>query len=112
MHHTAARIAHHIVRKTMPPIPRRCRQAYPNALIALVSDTTRKLQASLRDNVIDLAVLTESECGERDQYLLTDRFEWVGASGGEAQRRRRLSIALGQENCGFRDAAVKGIDQS
>jgi DNA-binding transcriptional LysR family regulator len=102
-------VAHDIVRKMMPPILRRFRQAHPNVLITLVSDTTRKLKVALRDNEIDLAVLTESERGERGQFLLTDRLMWVGATGGEAYRRRPLSIALGQEDCGFRAAAIKAL---
>jgi hypothetical protein len=81
-------------------------------LITLVSETTRKLQVELRDNAIDLALLTESERGERGQFLLTDRLMWVGATGGEAYRRRPLSIALGQENCGFRAAAIKALTRA
>jgi len=105
-------VAHDIVRKMLPPILRRFRQAHPNVLVTLVSDTTRKLQAALRDDAIDLALLTETERGERGQYLLTDRLMWVGATGGEAYRRRPLSIALGEEHCGFRAAAIKALSRA
>ncbi len=105
-------VAHDIVRAMMPPILRRFRQEHPNVLITLVSDTTQALRADLRERKIDLALMTEPERGDRDQFLLTDRLIWVGAKGGDAHRRRPLSVALGQENCGFRAAAIKALTKA
>jgi DNA-binding transcriptional LysR family regulator len=105
-------VAHDIVRAMMPPILRRFRQEHPNVLITLVSDTTQALRADLRDRKLDLALMTEPERGDQDQFLLTDRLIWVGAKGGDAYRRRPLSVALGQENCGFRSAAVKALTKA
>jgi DNA-binding transcriptional LysR family regulator len=105
-------VAHDIVRAMMPPILRRFRQQHSNVLITLVSDTTQTLRASLRERKIDLALMTEPERGDRDQFLLTDRLMWVGAKGGDAYRRRPLSVALGQENCGFRAAALKALTKA
>jgi DNA-binding transcriptional LysR family regulator len=102
-------VAHDIVRTMMPPILRRFRQEHSNVLITLVSDTTLALRAALRERKIDLALLTEPERGDREQFLLTDQLMWVGARGGDAHRRRPLSVALGQENCGFRSAAIKAL---
>jgi DNA-binding transcriptional LysR family regulator len=84
-------VAHDIVRTMMPPFLRNFRQTHPNVLVTLVSDTTRALQMALREKAIDLALLTEPERGERDQFLLTDRLIWVGAKGGtltDADRSR------------------------
>jgi DNA-binding transcriptional LysR family regulator len=105
-------VAHDIVRSMMPPVLRRFRQEHPNVLITLVSDTTQTLRAELRERKIDLAILTEPERGDRDQFLLTDQLIWVGAKGGDAHRRRPLSVALGQENCGFRAAAIKALTKA
>jgi len=105
-------VAHDIVRALMPPVLRRFRQEHPNVLITLMSDTTQTLRADLRERKIDLAILTESERGDRDQFLLTDQLIWVGAKGGDAHRRRPLSVALGQENCGFRAAAIKALTKA
>jgi len=105
-------VAHDIVRAMMPPVLRRFRQEHPNVLITLMSDTTQTLRAHLRERKIDLAILTESERGDRDQFLLTDQLIWVGAKGGDAHRRRPLSVALGQENCGFRAAAIKALTKA
>jgi DNA-binding transcriptional LysR family regulator len=105
-------VAHDIVRAMMPPVLRRFRQEHPNVLITLMSDTTQTLRADLRERKIDLAILTESERGDRDQFLLTDQLIWVGAKGGDAHRRRPLSVALGQETCGFRAAAIKALTKA
>jgi DNA-binding transcriptional LysR family regulator len=105
-------VAHDIVRMMLPPILRRFRQEHPHVLITLVSDTTRSLQMTLRERQIDLALMTEPERGDRDQFLLSDRLVWVGAKGGDAHRRRPLSVALGQENCGFRAAAIKALTKA
>jgi DNA-binding transcriptional LysR family regulator len=105
-------VAHDIVRAMMPPILRRFRQEHPNVLITLVSDTTQALRADLHERKLDLALMTEPERGDQDQFLLTDRLIWVGARGGDAYRRRPLSVALGQEKCGFRAAAVKALTKA
>jgi len=105
-------VAHDIVRALIPPILRRFRQEHSNVLITLVSDTTQALRTALRERQIDLAVVTEAERGDRDQFLLTDRLIWVGAKGGDAYRRRPLSVALGHESCGFRAAAIKALTKA
>jgi DNA-binding transcriptional LysR family regulator len=105
-------VAYDIVRAMMPPILRRFRQEHCNVLITLVSDTTQALRAALGEGKIDLALMTEPVRGDRDQFLLTDKLVWVGAKGGDACRRRPLSVALGQENCGFRAAAVKALTKA
>lgn len=102
-------VPHDIVGMLLPATLRSFRQAYPNVLVTLVSDTTQMLLAALREGKVDLALTTESQRGTRDQWLLTDRLVWVGANGGEAHLRRPLSVALGQESCGFRACAIEAL---
>lgn len=102
-------VPHDIVGTLLPATLRSFRQAYPNVLVTLISDTTRTLLAALRDGNVDLALTTEAARGTRDQWLLTDRLVWVGANGGEAHLRRPLSVALGQESCGFRACAIEAL---
>lgn len=103
-------VPHDIVGMLMPPILRIFRQAHPNVLITLVSDATKTLRSMLAERAIDLCLTTEMECGNGEQYLMTDRLVWVGAKGGDAWRRRPLSVALGQESCGFRASAVRALN--
>lgn len=98
-----------IVAMLMPPILRAFSQAYPNVLVTLVSATSDVLAGQLERRDVDLAILTEAARGGQGEHLLTDRLTWVGARGGEAFRKRPLSVALGPEQSGFRQAAVKAL---
>jgi hypothetical protein len=44
--------------------------------------------------------------------LLADHLVWVGAADGSAASRRPLSVALGQEGCGFRASAVDALNKA
>jgi DNA-binding transcriptional LysR family regulator len=105
-------VPHDIVGMLMPPILRIFCQEHPNVLITLVSDYTRTLRSLLTERAIDLCLTTEVERGNREQHLLTDHLVWVGAKGGDAFRRRPLSVALGQGSCGFRACAMKALNNA
>jgi DNA-binding transcriptional LysR family regulator len=102
-------VPHDVVGVLMPPVLRTFRQEHPNVLITLVSDSTKTLRALLREGAIDLTVTTDLDPADRGDHLLTDSLVWVGARGGDASRRRPLSVALGKEDCGFRAVAVKAL---
>jgi len=105
-------VPHDLVAMLMPPILRVFRQAHPNVLVTLISDTSKSLAAQLLDGAIDLTLLTESKLGPSDHRLLTDRLVWVGAKGGDAQTRRPLPVALGNETCAFRASAVQALTKA
>jgi DNA-binding transcriptional LysR family regulator len=105
-------VPHDIVGMLMPPILRAFRQAHPNVLVTLVSDTTPALRAHLREGTVDLALLTELEPGDGDQLLLSDKLVWVGAKGGDAGRRNPLPVALGEESCGFRASTIQCLTRA
>jgi DNA-binding transcriptional LysR family regulator len=105
-------VAHDVVRSMLPPILRLFNQSHPNVLITLISDTTVNLRSALREETIDLALLTESERGNRSQFMMTDRLVWTGVMGGEAHRRRPLSVALGRKTCVFRAAAIAALTRA
>ena len=105
-------VPHDVVGKLMPPILRRFGQEHPNVLVTLVSETTHSLRAGLCKGKVDLALMTESEPGKREQLLLTDRLVWVGSKGGDAWRKRPVAVALGQEGCAFRALAIRALTKS
>jgi DNA-binding transcriptional LysR family regulator len=105
-------VPHDVVGKLMPPILRRFSQEHPNVLVTLVSETTHSLRAGLSARRVDLALMTESEPGKREQLLLTDRLVWVGSKGGDAWRKRPVAVALGQEGCAFRALAIRALTKS
>lgn len=102
-------VPHDVVSVWMPPILRDFQRKHPQVLVTLFSDTTRTLRARLIDGDIDLALMTEPQAGDADQWLLSDRLVWIGAKNGNAHRRRPLPISLGPESCGFRAVAVQAL---
>jgi DNA-binding transcriptional LysR family regulator len=105
-------VPHDIVGHFLPPILRNFRQANPQVLATLVSDTSLVLRRALEAGEVDLALTTDLQRGTRAQWLLSDRLVWVGARGGDAFQRRPLSVSLGQENCGFRACAIDALGRS
>ncbi|UXI65832.1 LysR family transcriptional regulator [Tahibacter amnicola] len=105
-------VAHDIVASLLPPVLRRFQNQRPHVLVTLVSDTSSRLRQQLRERSIDLAVLTESRRGSGDTFLFTDTLVWAGAPDGTAYRRRPLSVALGQEHCAFRSAAIDALNRA
>src|SRR3954454_1301424 len=105
-------VPHDVVAMLMPPILRLFRQDHPNALVTTVSDPSRSLMQSLLEAELDLTLLTEPQPGDGDLLSLSDRLVSGGAKGGDAHNRRPLPIALGQESCGFRAAAVQALTKA
>ena len=105
-------VPHDVVGTMLPAILRLFRQEHPNVLVTLVSDMTSALRTLLRDRKVDLALMTEEAHGGADQYLMTDKLIWAGAREGDAATRRPLSVALGEESCGFRASAVEALDKA
>jgi len=105
-------VPHDVVGMMMPPILRAFRQENPHVLVTLVSDATVTLRKLLREKKLDLALMTEQDHGTQSQFLLADQLVWVGAKGGDAHRRRPLSVALGQETCSFRPRAIEALNKA
>jgi len=105
-------VPHDVVGAMLPAILRLFRQEHPNVLVTLVSDVTAVLRERLNERALDLALMTEREQPRHEDHLLTDPLVWAGAHDGDAARRRPLSVALGQENCGFRASAVDALDRA
>ena len=95
----------------LPPILREFRQAHPNVLVTLVSDISATLRRLLNERKIDVALTTDPDRAGRKDCLLSDHLVWVGAADGSAAKRRPLSVALGQDGCGFRAAAVDALNR-
>ena len=105
-------VPHDVVGIMLPAILRAFRQENPQVLVTLVSDATVTLRKLLREKKLDLALLTEQGLANADQLLLVDQLVWVGARGGEAHRRRPLSVALGQDTCSFRPRATEALNKA
>jgi DNA-binding transcriptional LysR family regulator len=101
--------AYDIVAAVLPEPLRRFRAACPDVRVHLTSDTSRGLMARLQNGEIDLALTTDRADDGRGQVLFRERLVWVGAPDGLAYRAKPLTIALGDERCAFRPAALEAL---
>jgi DNA-binding transcriptional LysR family regulator len=102
-------VPHDIVGVFMPKILRGFAKAWPRVEVSLDCSHSTALLRALDRGEIDLIVTTEAEPNERSQLLLSDQLVWVGSPGGSAHERSPLPVTLGDEQCTFRAAAVKGL---
>ncbi len=102
-------VPHDIIGEFMPQILRGFAKAWPRVEISLVCSNTITLLRALDQGEIDLILTTEAKPNDRSQLLLSDQLVWVGAPGGTAHERTPLPVTLGDKQCAFRVAAVKGL---
>lgn len=105
-------VPHDIVGGLLPPILRLFTQQQPHVLVTLVSDTSRNLLRLLHAGKLDFALTTDTQASAPPDHLLTDKLVWVGAPEGCAFDRRPLSVALGDETCGFRAVAIEALERA
>ena len=101
--------AYDIVAALLPEPLRRFRETSPDVRVHLTSDTSRGLMTRLQSGEIDLALTTDRADDGRGQVLFRERLVWVGAPDGMAYRAKPLTIALGDERCAFRSAALEAL---
>lgn len=105
-------VPHDIVGPYLPPILKRFDKAWPRVRVALKCTTTPQLIELLRQGSLDLTLTTEQRCGPGGEVLMEDDLVWAGAINGAAHRRDPLPVSLGDENCEFRPAVLKGLREA
>ncbi len=104
-------VPHDIIDAFMPPILRGFSKAWPGVEISLECTYSSILIHALENGKLDLVLTTEDKPNDRSQLLLSDQLVWVGAIGGSIHERTPLPVTLGDENCGYRAVALKGLSE-
>ena len=102
-------VPHDIVGVFMPQILRGFAKAWPRVEVSLLCRNSKDLLGALDQGEIDLILTTEAKPNERSQLLMSDQLVWIGAPNGTAHERTPLPVTLGDKQCAFRSAAVKGL---
>ncbi|MFT6220843.1 MAG: DNA-binding transcriptional LysR family regulator [Candidatus Endobugula sp.] len=100
-----------IVASLLPPVLTRFKKKYPEVLITLISDVSHVLRTELEAGKIDITIVTESQKGNSDEFLVSDRLVWAGIKDSCLSQQRPLSVALGNETCAFRHATTNALNQ-
>jgi DNA-binding transcriptional LysR family regulator len=102
-------VPYDIIASVVPPILRGFAKAQPRVRVSLVCEDSQVVRAALRSGAVDLALTTETACGQHGETLSTDRLVWVGAAGGDAHLKDPLPVSLGAPTCAFRPAAIEAL---
>lgn len=100
-------VPHDIFKPFMPPILRSFDKAWPGINLILHSSATLTLFEEMEEGKLDLILTTEDKPG--DDMLMADPLAWAGMRGGEAYQKSPLPLALGNERCLFRGAAIAAL---
>ena len=102
-------VPHDLISSFIPPILKSFGQAWPRVQVTLVDCNTPVLLEKLATGKIDLTLTTEVTRDGQHGSLLADRLVWVGAKCGEAYVRDPLPLAIGGEECAFREPAIAAL---
>lgn len=78
----------------LPPLLRDFSNKHPQVFIEVVCAPTPRLLERIKSQMLDIAIVSEPDSPQRDQFLRREHFVWVGVKGGDAQNRDPLQLAL------------------
>ncbi len=102
---------HDLINVFLPQALREFSKAWPRVELSLLCNHTNELLRARDRGDVDVILTTEAAPNNDSQVLLPDQLVWVGASGGTAYERSPLPVTLGDDDCAFRAAAVKGLSE-
>lgn len=98
-------------RAFLPPLLRDFSNLHPQVLIEVVCAPTPRLLERIRSQLLDIAIISEPDSPNRDQFLRRERFVWVGIKGGDAHLRDPLQLALSDPDTLDYQAATTRLDR-
>ncbi|HEY4092215.1 MAG TPA: LysR substrate-binding domain-containing protein [Luteibacter sp.] len=84
---------------------------HPQVFIEVVCASTPRLVEQLKEQSIDIAVVSLPDSLERDQFLRCEPFVWVAAKGSDAYRRDPLQLALSDPDALDHIAATSSLEK-
>lgn len=103
-------VPHDIFKPFMPAILRSFSRACPNVNLVLHSSATSNLLEQLYSGELDVVLTTEAEPGR--EMLLADMLVWAGMKDGQAFAQNPLPVALGHDECAFKNYALEALSKN
>lgn len=85
---------------------------HPQVFIEVVCASTPRLVEQLKDQSLDIAVVSLPDSPEREQFLRCEPFVWVAAKGSDAYRRDPLQLALSDPDALDHLAATSSLEKA
>ena len=81
-------------RAFLPSLLRDYSNQHPQVAIEVVCAPTPRLLEQIKSQALDIAIVSEPDSPQRDQFLRREQFVWVGVKGSDAHNRDPLQLAL------------------
>ena len=95
----------------LPSLLRDYSNLHPQVLIEVVCAPTPRLLEKIKNQMLDIAIVSEPDSPQRDQFLRREKFVWVGVKGSDAYNRDPLQLALSDPDTLDHQAATSGLDR-
>jgi len=85
---------------------------HPQVFIEVVCAPTPRLLERLKDQALDIAIISQPDRRDRDQFLRCEPFVWVGSIGSDAFKRDPLQLALSDPDALDHLAATSSLEKA
>lgn len=85
---------------------------HPQVFIEVVCASTPRLIEQLKDQSLDIAIVSLPDSPEREQFLRCEPFVWVAGKGSDAYRRDPLQLALSDPDALDHIAATGSLEKA
>lgn len=85
---------------------------HPQVFIEVVCASTPRLLEQLKEQALDIAIVSLPDSPERDQFLRCEPFVWVAARGSDAWLRDPLQLALSDPDALDHIAATSTLEKA
>jgi DNA-binding transcriptional LysR family regulator len=85
---------------------------HPQVFIEVVCAPTPRLQERMKDQALDIAIVSLPDSPERDQFLRLEPFVWVGSKGSDAFNLDPLQLALSDPDALDHVAATSSLERA
>ncbi|MBB3695596.1 LysR family transcriptional regulator [Sphingomonas sp. BK580] len=98
-----------LIGTVVQPALKRFSSAFPDVELSVLSSPSPELMSALETGHIDLVLSEQLDPLPGHEQLRRERLVWIGARGGNAQRRTPLPVSLTAPGCAFRAVIAKAL---
>ena len=104
-----------VAERLLPSMLRSFVSAYCGITLDVVVDNSSKLEAAVKDESLDLAMITCDPSVRQPknvEVMFRESLTWAGARNGIAFEKNPLPISVWEEGCSWRNAGLKSLKRS
>ncbi len=96
----------------LPSLLRSYSNLHPQVQIEVDCSSTPRLLEKIKNQMLDLAIVSEPDSSQRDNFLRREQFVWVGLRGSDAYNRDPLQLALSDHDTLVFQAATSRLERA